>query len=262
VSSIPEKAVERRRSPIDYFRAFKRVARRKAASEDSTAMTILQHLEELRIRILKSGIALIVTISISFIYSNQLIDILTAPIGGRSALVSIEVTENISVFMRVALLGGLILGMPLVLHQFFAFFAPAFSRRERRLVYFLIPIATLLFLGGVAFAWFLMLPVAVPFLTNFLSIPTDPRPTNYISFISSLLFWLGVSFEMPLIVFFLAKLKWLTAGKMLRGWRYAFLGIAAVAAAITPTIDPLNMGLVMVPLLALYIISIFFAWVA
>jgi sec-independent protein translocase protein TatC len=107
-----------------------------------------------------------------------------------------------------------------------------------------------------------MVPVAIPFLINFLGIPTHPRPLNYISFVTSLLFWVGISFEMPLVVFFLAKLKWVTAGQLVRGWRYAFMGIALVAAVVTPTVDPINMGLIMLPLVVLYLISIILARIA
>jgi sec-independent protein translocase protein TatC len=225
-------------------------------------MSVLDHLEELRQRVLKAGIAIIVTTSISFIYSEQLVDLLTAPVGGRSALASIEVTENISIYMRVTLLAGLVLAMPLVLYQAFAYLAPGLKPRERRWLYILIPSMTVLFLIGVAFAWIVMLPVALPFLINFLGIPTHPRPLNYVTFITSLLFWIGVSFEMPLVIFFLAKMKLVTARQLLRGWRYAVMAIATTAALITPTVDPVNMGLVALPLLVLYFLSILLAKLA
>lgn len=225
-------------------------------------MTVLEHLEELRSRALKIGLALALTTSLSFAFSEQMVDFLTAPIGGRSALASIEITENISIFMRVALLGGAILGLPLVLHQLVAYIAPGLMPRERRWLYALIPAMSVFFLAGVAFAWGVMVPVSVPFLINFLEIPTHPRPLNYISFITSLLFWVGVSFEMPLVVFFLAKLKLVTAGQLARGWRYAFMGIATMAALITPTVDPINMAIVIVPLLVLYLLSIVLARLA
>jgi sec-independent protein translocase protein TatC len=225
-------------------------------------MTVLEHLEELRNRLLKVGIALAVTTSFSFLYSAQLVDILTAPVGGRTALASIEITENISIFMRVTLLAGVVLGLPFVLHQTVAYLAPGLTPRERRWLYMLIPAMTFFFLAGAAFAWWVMVPVAIPFLINFLGIPTHPRPLNYISFVTSLLFWVGISFEMPLVVFFLAKLKWVTAGQLVRGWRYAFMGIALVAAVVTPTVDPINMGLIMLPLVVLYLISIILARIA
>ncbi|MGQ0605056.1 MAG: twin-arginine translocase subunit TatC [Anaerolineales bacterium] len=225
-------------------------------------MTILQHLEELRLRISKAGIALAVTTAVSFFYSTELVDFLTAPIGGRTALASIEITENISVLMRVVIVTGIFLSLPLVLHQAVSYVAPGLTPRERRWLYLLIPAATVFFLSGAAFAWFVMIPVTMPFLIGFLGIPTHPRPLNYISFVTSMLFWVGVSFEMPLVIFFFAKLKWVTAGQLVRGWRYAVMALATVAALVTPTVDVVNMGLVMAPLLALYLISILLAKIA
>ena len=125
-----------------------------------------------------------------------------------------------------------------------------------------VPFASLLFLGGVAFTWYVMLPTAVPFLTGFLGITTQVRPSNYFEFVTSLMFWIGVSFEMPLVVMFLARLKFVTARQLLRGWRHAVVAMAIVAAAITPTVDPVNMGLVMLPLAGLYVISIVLAALA
>jgi sec-independent protein translocase protein TatC len=212
----PDKQTRRRPSLLAYWRAFRHVSRQKARSAKPGAMTVLEHLEELRTRLLKAGIALTVTTSFSFMYSAQLVDVLTAPVGGRAALASIEVTENISIFMRVTLLAGVVLGLPFVLHQGVAYIAPGLTPRERRWLYTLIPAMTFLFLAGVAFAWWMMIPVGLPFLINFLGIPTHPRPLNYIGFVTSLMFWVGVSFEMPLVVFFLAKLKWVTAGQLSR----------------------------------------------
>lgn len=258
----PSNSPKRRFSPFVYLRALRNLGQRRKGPDDSSAMTLLGHLEDFRIRILKVGIALTITTTISFIYADSFIGILTSPIGGRDNLVSIEITENISIFMRVSLLGGIILGFPLVLHQVVSFIVPGLKPRERRWLYFLIPAGTFFFLTGVAFAWFVMIPTGLNFLLNFLSITTDPRPNNYFDFVTSVLFWLGVSFEMPLVIFFMAKLNMVTARQLLRGWRYAIMLIALVAAVITPTVDPVNMGLVMLPLLILYIISIFLAWVA
>jgi len=258
----PGEQTRKRRPLLAYVQAFRRLSRRRARSAYPGAMTILDHLEELRLRVLKAGIALAVATSFSFIYSEQLVDFLTAPVGGRAGLASIEVTENISIFMRVALLAGFVLGLPFVAHQVVAYITPGLTPRERIWLYTLIPAVLLFFLSGAAFAWSVMIPVALPFLINFLGIPTHPRPLNYINFVTSLLFWIGVSFEMPLVFFFLAKLKWVTAGQLLRGWRYAVMGIATLAALITPTVDPVNMGIVTLPLLALYLISILLARLA
>jgi sec-independent protein translocase protein TatC len=107
-----------------------------------------------------------------------------------------------------------------------------------------------------------MLPAAIPFLVNFLGIKTTPRLSNYVSFVTNLMFWVGVSFETPLVAFLLAKLRLITARMLLRGWRFAIVIIAVVAAVITPTADPINMFLLMLPLFALYILSIILAAVA
>jgi sec-independent protein translocase protein TatC len=119
-----------------------------------------------------------------------------------------------------------------------------------------------LFITGVAFTWYIMLPAAVPFLINFLGITTQVRPLNYFSFATSIMFWIGLSFEMPLVVMFLAKLKLVKASQLIQYWRHALVAMAVVAAMITPTVDPVNMGLVMLPLSLLYIVSIILAAVA
>ena len=112
--------------------------------------------------------------------------------------------------------------------------------------------ASFLFLVGVAFAYFVMLRAAVPFLISFLDIPTSPRPQSYFGFIGRLMFWIGASFETPLILAFLARLGIITPQSLSKNRKYAIVLIAAIAAAITPTVDPMNMLLVMAPLLLLY----------
>ncbi len=225
-------------------------------------MPLLRHLEELRQRIFKAFFALVLTTALSFVFARPLIDYFTQPLGGSQALVSIEVTENIAIFMRVALLSGVTLAMPVILYQILSFILPGLKSNERRWLLLGVPIASLLFLSGVAFAWFVMLPAALPFLVNFLGITTQVRPMNYFDFTTRIMFWLGLSFEMPLVMMLLARFNFITAHKLISGWRYAVVAIAVVAAAVTPTVDPVNMGLVMAPLLVLYVISIVLAAVA
>ena len=105
--------------------------------------------------------------------------------------------------MRVSLLSGLVLGMPFVAYQVLSFVLPGLKASERRWMIGGVALTTVLFLAGVAFAWFVMLPTAIPFLTRFMGITTQVRPLNYFSFITSLLFWIGVSFEMPVVVMIL-----------------------------------------------------------
>jgi sec-independent protein translocase protein TatC len=224
--------------------------------------SLLEHIEELRRRLLRALIALAVGVVVSALFTNQILAWMARPVGGLEKLEAIEVTENLGVFMQVALLGGVILAMPVIVYQVWRFVTPGLYPHEKRYVYALAPAATLLFLAGAAFAYFIMLPAAIPALLGFAPIPTRPRPANYISFVTNLMFWVGISFEMPLFVFFLAKVRLVSPRALLRNWRLAFFLIALLAALVTPTGDPINMALVMVPLTVLYGLSILLAYVA
>ncbi len=231
----------------------------KPSQDDAlgTEMTLLEHLGELRSRLVKASLALLLTTAISFIFADRLVEILTIPIGGRQALEAIDVTENIGVFMRVSLISGMVLAMPVIVYQLIRFIVPGLTREERRYLWFVVPSASILFLLGVSFAYFVMLPVAVPFLIGFLNIPTRPRPSTYFGFVSRLMFWIGVSFETPLILAFLARLGIITPEFLRQNRKYAIVVIALIAAAITPTVDPVNMLLVMAPLMVLYELGVF-----
>lgn len=219
-------------------------------------MPLLQHLDELRQRLFRAFFALILTTAASFVFAPQMVDYLARPIGGVHALVSIEITENIGIFMKVALLSGFLFAMPVLVYEILAFVLPGLKANEKRWLLIVVPLAGVLFAAGVAFTWFVMLPSAVPFLTGFLGITTHVRPENYFDFITRLMFWIGLCFELPLILMFLAKLKIINTKQLAAGWRYAIVAIAIIAAAVTPTVDPVNMGLVMAPLMGLYLISL------
>ena len=228
--------------------------------EDSLLAGLSPHFQELRSRLLKALIALVICVVASFAFTNQIITILVQPIGGLQNLQSIEVTENISVFMKVALLSGFLIALPVIAYQIVAFIVPGLEPREKRWLFTSIPFIVILFLAGVAFTYFVMLKAAIPFLITFLGVQTIPRLSNYMSFVTNLMFWVGVSFEFPLVIFLLAKLKIVNACLLLKGWRIAIVASAAMAAIITPTTDPANMGLLMAPLLGLYLLSIFLAF--
>ncbi|MCX8024410.1 MAG: twin-arginine translocase subunit TatC [Thermanaerothrix sp.] len=232
------------------------------AEAGPAAMSLWEHLEELRGRLLKGLIALGLTTTLSFAFGERLIAVLARPIGGVDKLVSIEVTENIGVFMRVSLLAGFILALPFILYQVVAFVLPGLTPRERRGLFTAIPAATVFFIAGVLFAYFVMLPAALPFLISFIGIRTTPRLANYYAFVTNLLFWIGVAFETPLVVYVLARLRLVTPRALARQWRIAVIVIAILAAVITPTPDPVNMTLLMVPLLVLYGLSVLLAFVA
>jgi sec-independent protein translocase protein TatC len=229
---------------------------------DSKTMPIIGHLRELRNTLIKCVIVLLVTSAISLAFTTQILQFLIAPYGG--ILETIDPTENVTTYFRVALMSGAVLAMPFLVYFIWSFIAPGLEDKEKRYVRIIVPGATLLFMLGVAFAWAIMLPAAIGFLSTFEPeiFKTSWRAAAYIPFVTSLMFWIGVAFQLPLIVFFLAKLKIVTAQKLLSGWRFAFVGAAIVAALITPTVDPFNMALVMAPLIFLYFLSIALAKVA
>jgi sec-independent protein translocase protein TatC len=226
-------------------------------------LTIIEHLEELRDRLIKSVVALTITTLFSFVFSKQLLEILIAPMG-ETPPVSASPTTTIVVFTKVALISGVALAMPVLVYQLISFIAPGLTRQEKRYLYLVLPGATISFVAGIAFAYFIMLPTAIPFLKGFLSDIIEPNwfIDKYISFITSLLFWVGISFETPLLIFFLSKLGIVTPAVLSRYRKYAILVISVLAAVITPTPDPFNMILVMVPLILLYEIGILLARLA
>lgn len=222
-------------------------------------MTILSHINELRKRLLVSVVALAVTTLASFAFSQTLAELLAKPIGGLSAMSSIEVTENVTAFMKISLLSGVVLSMPVIVFEILAFVMPGLKSNERKWIWFVIPVATIFFAGGVAFAYLVMLPAALPFLLDFMGITTVPRPNDYFSFVLNLLFWVGVCFEMPLLMLVLSRLGVIKPKSLIKQWRIALIASAVLAALITPTPDPVNMGLMMIPLVGLYFIGIIFA---
>ncbi len=225
-------------------------------------MTLWGHLEELRKRLFYSLIALVVGMVVAVIFSDFLLALVSRPIGGFENLLSIQVTENLSVYFRITMLGGFILALPFVLIQLILFVSPGLKKTERIWLFRAIPLATLLFCGGVAFAYFVMLPTALPFLVEFPGPEVLPKWRDYVSFVTNLLFWIGISFETPLIMFVLAKLGIISAKGLLKQWRYAVIIIAVLAAVATPTPDPVNMALLMAPLFLLYLLGILLAALA
>jgi sec-independent protein translocase protein TatC len=232
-------------------------------SQNQNSMLFLEHLDELRERLAKSVIALLITSLACFFVAKPILLFLLSPMGDYPVIAP-RPTTSIGIFMRVALIAGLILATPLITYQLLCFITPGLTRKERRSLYWIIPGVTISFVSGAAFAFFIMVPAAIPFLLGFLSDIVQPTwmVDEYIPFVLSLVFWVGISFEMPLVCFFLARLGIITSGQLLKGWRIALIGIAVLSAAITPTPDPFNMMLVMLPLMLLYILGVFLAWIA
>jgi len=203
-----------------------------------------------------------ITTVISAIFTPQILKFLISPYGEK--LQVLGPTEGIAVYFRVALTSGLVLAMPVLIYQFLMFILPGLEEKEKRYVYWGVPAATGLFLIGVAFAWFILAPSAIGFLSSFMPdvFSQEWQSKKYIPFVTSIVFWIGLSFETPLIIFIMAKLDLVTPQFLLKQWRFAFVIIAIAAAMITPTVDPFNMALVMLPLIVLYSISILLAYLA
>ncbi len=217
---------------------------------------LLEHLDALRRHLLRAVVFLLITTGLSFVFIQPILGWLAEPIGGVGALQSIEVTESIGAVMRVSLLAGVTLALPYISFELFMFVNPGLKPRERIMVVFLLPAASLFFIAGLAFAFKVMLPAAVPFLVNFMGIHSQIRPLSYIRFVTGVMFWVGASFEFPLVIYALAALGFVRARMLWDGWRVAVVAIAVLAAVITPTVDPVNMALVMAPMIVLYFLSI------
>ncbi len=231
-------------------------------SEESVpdqGQTILEHLGEFRVRLTWAAAGLVVATIISFVFVEELLTILIEPYGER--LQTLSPTEGIETYFRVALVAGVVLSMPWLLYQFWRFVSPGLHSHERRYVFVFVPAASLLFLTGVAFAWLVLLPSAIAFLSTFMPTIFDAGWTSqeYIGFATTFLLWIGISFQMPLIVYFLARFGIINSKTLREHWRFALVGIAVIAAAVTPSIDPVTMLLTMVPLVLLYLLSIVLA---
>jgi sec-independent protein translocase protein TatC len=224
---------------------------------------ILLHLGALRKHLIRATLFLAVATAVSFAFTQQILEILASPLGGGlDALQAIDVTEPIGVFMRVALLSGFSVSLPYIILELWLFAAPGLSRRARLMGLLAIPAVTLFFLAGMLFAYLVMLPTALPFLLDFMGFRTEPRPATYFPFVTNLMFWVGIAFQFPLVIFVLASLGLVEARMLLRQSRLAIVIMALVAAMITPTVDPINMFLVWGPLVGLYYLGVGLAFLA
>lgn len=209
---------------------------------------------------IKAILALVIATLVSLLFTRRFLALLTAPMGD-SLPQALGPTEAIVVYFKVALIGGFVLAMPVIVYQLIRFIVPGLYPHERRYLYIIVPAASLLFASGVAFAYYVMLPAAIPFLLGFMGdiIRQQWSIEKYISLVTGLLFWVGVIFETPLVVAFLAYLGVVSPAILWKNFRYAIVLIAILAAVATPTPDPINMSLLMLPLILLYLLSILLA---
>ncbi len=222
-------------------------------------LTLVEHLLELRSRLVKAMLALVVGTALSWVIAEPVLRLIIQPLGGTPQ--AIRPTENIMVYFKVMLILGVTIAMPVIVYQFIRFLLPALLPHEKKYLNFLIPGATLCFASGVAFAALVMLPGMVTFMQSFLADIVENRWTieSYVSFVTFVMFWMGILFQMPLVIFFLAKLGVVTPRQLGQARRWAIMASAVVAAVVTPSHDPINMLLLMVPLVVLYELGVFLA---
>jgi sec-independent protein translocase protein TatC len=236
------------------------MARMRPVSHEDQ-LTLVEHLDELRTRIVVCLIVLGVALGLCFWQNHLLLEIASGPLpSDHKKLLTFGVTEAFTTTLTVATYGALILSMPILLYQAYAYLLPAFSDRERRVILPILLLVPVLFLAGVAFAYFVVMPAAVKFLLGFndTQFNVQVRARDYYSFFSTTLLAGGIVFQLPLAVLAVTRLGIVTVQQLSRNRRYAYLVIAIVAAAL-PGVDPVSMLIEMVPLLVLFELSILIA---
>jgi sec-independent protein translocase protein TatC len=224
-------------------------------------LSLVEHLDELRHRLIVSAAAFGVALALCFWQNHLLLEIASGPLpSGHKQLITVGVTEPFTTTLVVAAYGAIILALPVVLYQAYAYVLPAFSETERRVALPIMLMAPLLFLAGVAFAYFVVMPAAVKFLLGFndSQFNVQVRARDYYSFFSTTMLAGGIVFQLPLAILAVTRLGIVSVDQLRSNRRYAYLVIAIVAAAL-PGVDPISMLIEMVPLLALYELSILLA---
>ena len=238
-------------------------------SKDARA-ALINEIEAFRKHLLRSVLWLTLGIIIAAMFTRPLNQILIEPLNTNSELISveltsIEVTESLSVMMRIVLLSGVILAFPFIAFEFWLFAAPGLKPSAKKKSLIGIPLATALFIAGVVFSYFILMPsalVAMRLLNQFFDWNTQWTPNSYFKFCTGLLFWMGIGFEFPIVIWVLTGMGVVKPETLRKQWRLAIVIIAILAAMITPTVDPVTMGLVMGPLIVLYFISIWLSSLA
>lgn len=234
-------------------------------------MTMLEHLEELRQRIIISAIAFILGLIMSAVplppaWDSNLtwlvIKAVLAPVNGH--VQALKPAEVFFTYFQVAMLIGLSLALPIIIYQVIAFVLPALYPHERKYLFMGIPGVTVSFVIGVLFGYFFVVPAAIGFLINFGGTTIEQKWSfeEYVNTVTTLLFWMGLSFEMPLGIFFLCKLRILNVERLKGLRKYVLVGAFVIGAIITPTPDPFNQTLVSLPLYLLFEIGLLLARLA
>ncbi|WP_157049070.1 twin-arginine translocase subunit TatC [Syntrophomonas palmitatica] len=224
--------------------------------------TILEHLEALRFSVIVSFVALIIAAFVCFYYSEQILAVITQPLRSLNEnLVVTGVTEAFFVKLKLSFYAGFVLAFPVIIWALWRFIKPALYPHERKYVYIFVPLSVLLFSAGVLFSYFGILRLVLNFFIYIAgeNLDTMFKVDQYVSFVTAFTLPFGLVFEMPVVVFFLAKLGFIKYEAMARNRKYALLVIVILAAALTPGPDPFSQMMMAGPVYLLYEISI---WVA
>jgi sec-independent protein translocase protein TatC len=238
---------------------------RAAVSEraELPGMSLMEHLDELRKRIVHSAIYLAIGFVVAYVFHERLFDLVQRPLNNiGKQLVFTHPMDSLNIYLQVSLIGGAILACPFILYQVWLFIAPGLYQKERRFVVPFMAATVGLFLAGAAFGYFYVLPGALKILIldfgkRFTAMVTIEE---YSSFFLSIILGLGISFELPILIFFLALFGIVSPKFLWKNIRYAILAVFLVAAIITPSPDPWTMCIYAIPMLALYMIGIGVAW--
>ncbi|MBA3263311.1 MAG: twin-arginine translocase subunit TatC [Thermoleophilaceae bacterium] len=220
-------------------------------------LTVVDHLDELRSRLMVAGAAFLVAFGLTTWQSHLVIEILNAPLPGNLEPITLGPAEPFITTLKNSAYAAVLLVLPVLLYQAYAFIVPAFNPRERRLAVPLLLMVPVLFIGGAVFCYLVVLPPALDFLLSFNAseFNTQLRASDYYDFATLTMIAMGLGFQVPVGVLVLTRLGVLTVDKLRSSRRYAFVAIAVIAAML-PTLDPVTLVLEMVPLLILYEASI------
>jgi sec-independent protein translocase protein TatC len=233
---------------------------------DSGKMSFLEHLDELRKRIIRALLGVAVGVGLTFFFHNQIYDFVFEPtrrvLPDGSKLVYTQPGEAFSLHLQIALIAGVIVAAPYIMLQVWLFIAPGLYAREKRLAIPFVLLSTLGFVGGAATNHYIMFPFMMKFFGSFNSpeLAFLPSLDAVFSLYTKFLIAMGLIFQMPTIVLFLARMNMVTAGFLLRNIKYAILITFIVSAIITPTADPGTQTVFAAPMIALYVVSIGIAW--
>ncbi|MBM4452165.1 MAG: twin-arginine translocase subunit TatC [Chloroflexi bacterium] len=230
---------------------------------DEKRLTFMGHLQELRSCLFRSVIALLIALPISFFLARYIFDFLTRPAPGVE-LIYTEVAEMLGTYIKITLYAALALTLPYIVYLAVMFIRPALTKKERAYLYILLPSVFLLFITGAAFSYFVMLPPALRFLLTFGGDIAQPmiKVGNYVSVLTKLIFWTGIVFEIPLVMFFLAKIGIIKPEWLSKYRKVSYIIAFILGGIITPTMDPINQTLVAGPIIILYEVGILLAKIA